>query len=161
MSGGGALKERSSYESLEAKSAAHEGESGKARADSTGDISPQHEPGTDSKGAVRKTTFAQMDYNTRARYVVTSKGVFHLTPTELQLVRTLEEMGEASVSKLDLSIRLQCNKRVVGRLISNLRREGVIETEAQYNESGAQLANTYRISKGVHPLDPDEAPHGV
>lgn len=100
--------------------------------------------------------FAQMDYNSQGRYAVTPKGTFHLTPTELLLVRTIEEHDGEAVSKANLALRLHRNVTVIGRLLSRLRREGVIESFEVYGEGGAQLANQWRIAPGVRPLERKE-----
>lgn len=97
-----------------------------------------------------------MDYNSQGRYAVTPKGTFHLTPTELLLVRSIEEHDGEAISKASLALRLHRNTTVIGRLLSRLRREGVIESVAVYQEGGAQTANRWRIAPGVRPLERKE-----
>lgn len=96
-----------------------------------------------------------MDYDSQGRYAVTPKGTFHLTPTELLLVRSIEEHDGEAISKASLALRLHRNTTVIGRLLSRLRREGVIESVAVYQEGGAQTANRWRIAPGVRPLERD------
>lgn len=102
------------------------------------------------------SVFAGMRYDTSYRYVVTEKGTFHLTPTELLLLRTLEELNGRSISKRELADRLRRNAKVVSRLLSRLRHEGVIETEATYRDDGGRAENHYRIAPGVHALKGDD-----
>lgn len=98
--------------------------------------------------------FADMRRGTDARYVVTSKGIFHLTPTELEILCIVEEREGEPVSKMSLALRLHRNYRVIGRLVSHLRNMGAVESFATYAEGGAQLANEWRIAPGARPVTP-------
>lgn len=90
---------------------------------------------------------------TAKRYVATAKGTFHLTPTELAMIRVIEELDGGAISRAELARRLHRNTKVISRLISNLRREGILESVPVYQENGAQLANRYRISPEAHPTE--------
>lgn len=89
------------------------------------------------------------------RYALTPVGCIHLTPTELQLVRIIEEMEGIPISKAELARKLHRNERVIGRLISHLRSVGVLVSEAVYSTSGAQIANRYRVSDEARPYEAD------
>lgn len=116
-----------------------------------GGIAESH--GSTSAPALAPRKFAQLSGATSKRYVVTAKGTFHLTPTELVLVRAVEELDGASSSRAELARRLHRNPKVISRLISNLRREGIIQSEPIYSENGAQLANRYWIAPDAKPLE--------
>lgn len=94
-----------------------------------------------------------MRYDCSYRYVITEVGTFHLTPTELLLLRTLEELEGRSISKRDLADRLRRNPKVVSRLLSRLRHEGVIEAVPTFREDGGRAENFYHIAPGVRALD--------
>lgn len=104
---------------------------------------------------VRKSMFARMRYDSPQRYVVTPAGTFHLTPTELLLVRTIEELDGKTISKKDLADRLHRNAKVISRLLSRLRHEQIIESIPTYREDGGCAQNSYRIAPQVHPLHMD------
>lgn len=89
---------------------------------------------------------------------MTSQGAFHLTVTELRILRTIELLAGRPVSRAELAEHLGRNTKVVSRLISNLRREGIIVSESVFGDNGAQLANRYRIAPGVRPLRAGENP---
>lgn len=108
--------------------------------------------GSHATRPARESAFAGMRYDSPDRYVVSARGTFRLTPTELLLVRTLEELDGKCISKRDLADRSRRNAKVVSRLLSHLRHEGIIETEATYREDGGRAENRYRIAAGVHPL---------
>lgn len=101
----------------------------------------------------RALKFAELPGASGRRYVLTPVGCIHLTPTELQLVRIIEEMEGVPVSKAALACRLHRNKRVIGRLISRLRAVGVLASEAVFSSSGAQIANRYRIADEAQPCE--------
>lgn len=64
----------------------------------------------------------------------------------------IEELDGKPVSRAQLATHLHRNATVIGRLLSRLRREGVIESTAIYEENGGQLANRWLKAAGVHPL---------
>lgn len=113
---------------------------------------PATAPGQQDSVARPSLKFAQMDFNSPDRYAVTPKGTFHLTPTELLLVRTIEEHNGEAATKANLAQRLHRNITVIGRLITKLRREGIIESEEVFGQGGAQYANKWRIAPDAHPL---------
>lgn len=106
---------------------------------------------------MRESVFAGMRFDSPDRFVASAKGVFRLTPTELLLLRTLEELDGRSISKRDLADRSRRNAKVVSRLLSHLRHEGIIETEATYREDGGRAENRYRIAEGVHAVSREQA----
>lgn len=56
--------------------------------------------------------------------------------------------GVSCFTKRDLADALGCSIRSVDRAIRRLRSEGAIESVPRYGNSGAQLANAYRATKG-------------
>lgn len=101
----------------------------------------------------RAPKFAELSGAPGRRYVLTPVGCIHLTPTELQLIRMIEQMEGVPVSKAELARRLHRNERVIGRLISHLRAAGVLASEAVFSASGAQIANRYRIADEAQPFE--------
>lgn len=105
-----------------------------------------------------RETFLQANGSSQRRYAITPQGTFHLTITELRILRTIELLAGRPVSRAELADHLGRNTKVVSRLISNLRREGVIVSEAVFGDDGAQLANRYHIAPGARPLREGEKP---
>lgn len=64
----------------------------------------------------------------------------------------IEELDGKPISRAAIAARLHRNTTVIGRLLSRLRREGVIESTAIYEANGGQTANRWSIAEGAHPL---------
>lgn len=116
------------------------------------------EDGNRSRGADSTPGFAQLKDDNASRYAVSAQGVFHLTPTELQLLRIIEGLDGKPVSRAALAAHLHRNSTVIGRLLSRLRREGIIESAAIYEANGGQTANRWTIAPGARPLLEGERP---
>lgn len=56
--------------------------------------------------------------------------------------------GGLSCTKRELAERLGRNVKTIDRLLSDLRRRGVVEVEARFDERGAQQASVYRVVVG-------------
>ncbi|HIZ17947.1 MAG TPA: hypothetical protein IAA22_02385 [Candidatus Olsenella stercoravium] len=69
-----------------------------------------------------------------------------LTPTERAIVLLVAELGGEPCSKARMAERLGRNEKTVDRLLSGLRRDGVISAEPAFAPSGGQLANSYRVA---------------
>lgn len=66
------------------------------------------------------------------------------------VVRETQLRESVTFSKQDLARRMGCCASSVDRAVQKLRRDGLIESEAVYNEHGAQLGNVYRATqKGI------------
>lgn len=61
------------------------------------------------------------------------------------IARDTKDQGECRFAKRELAEALGCNVRSVDRAITQMRRKGIIESVLQFDESGAQLGNTYRL----------------
>ena len=61
------------------------------------------------------------------------------------VARDSEHGGSSLFTKQELAKALRCSVRSVDRAILRLRREGFIESVPRYAESGAQMANAYRL----------------
>ena len=73
-----------------------------------------------------------------------------LTPTERRLIRLLDSLEGRAMSKAGLAEELECSIKTVDRLISHLRREGMLEITPTFDARGAQLANAYKL---IQPLE--------
>lgn len=70
----------------------------------------------------------------------------HLTPAQRRIVDFLQEHADGGAcSKVRLAQEVGCSVKTVDRAIAHLRHEGVVVAEARFAESGAQLANVYRL----------------
>lgn len=62
--------------------------------------------------------------------------------------------GSVTFSKADLAKRLGCCDRTLDRSILYLKREGLIEAEPRFTETGAQLSNAYHATeKGLEAAE--------
>ena len=68
-----------------------------------------------------------------------------LTPTERRIIAYVGEHPGIVCSKAKIAEALGKNPKTIGRLVSRLRADGLLVTEAMYGENGAQLANSYRL----------------
>ena len=75
------------------------------------------------------------------------------TETQEQLIRYIAGEtavhGGACVTKGELAKIVGRNVKTVDRLIADLRRRGVVETEMRFDESGGQVASVYRLAQGA------------
>lgn len=84
---------------------------------------------------------------------MTPTGPVRLTPTEARIV---EFIGRPC-SKAQIAAALGRNEKTVGRLLSHMRREGILVSEPIYADNGAQLANAYRMVDDDHPAEAADA----
>lgn len=67
------------------------------------------------------------------------------TKTELQILRYIQRRDGKSCTKAQIAQALGRNEKTIDRLISGLRHDGMIVSEARFDEHGGQLANAYRL----------------
>ena len=72
-----------------------------------------------------------------------------LTVTEAMIVRLVARHEGRPVSKAQMAAMLGRNEKTVSRLVSHLRRLGLLACEAVHAESGAQMANAYRLGPAL------------
>lgn len=101
--------------------------------------------------AAGQATFATMGKARRDRYAKTPGGLVHLTLSELALVAAVEQMAGEVVSKAVLAENVGCTRKTASRLLTILRREGVLCSEEVTRSDGGRDANAYRIAPGVRP----------
>ena len=71
-----------------------------------------------------------------------------LTPTGRRIIAHVGEHPGIVCSKAKIAEVVGKSPKTVDRLVSRLRADGLLITEATYDKSGAQLANSYRLSPG-------------
>ena len=74
-----------------------------------------------------------------------------LTVTEAMIVRLVARHEGRPVSKAQMAAVLGRNEKTVARLLSHLRRLGLVTSEEVRSASGAQMANAYRLSAEARP----------
>ena len=52
-----------------------------------------------------------------------------------------------SVTKTDIAKAVDCAEKTTDRLMKKMREAGLIEVKENWSETGAQLANTYTVTK--------------
>ena len=84
----------------------------------------------------------------------------HLTRTQRELLRYIGGEtalnGGISCTKRDLANLTGRNIKTIDRCLAGLRRDGLVEVEMRFSESGAQLANWYRATGGLARALADE-----
>lgn len=70
-----------------------------------------------------------------------------LTPTERKIIAYVAEHEGTSCSKADIARALGRHQKTVDRLMSELRAQGLVVSEAVWGPDGRQLANTYRLGR--------------
>lgn len=78
----------------------------------------------------------------------TPNGPVRLSPTEVQILGFIGWHEGYACSKAQIAAALGRNEKVVGRLLSRLRKNGLVTVEPVFAETGAQMANIYRLSDG-------------
>lgn len=86
-----------------------------------------------------------------------------LTKTEEQILRYIAGEtalhGHASLTKRELARLLGRNVKTIDRLVSDLRRRGLIEVEPRFNEHGGQISSLYRVAFPLrHPMNLETGP---
>ncbi|WP_455139882.1 MarR family transcriptional regulator [Thermophilibacter sp.] len=77
----------------------------------------------------------------------TPHGPVRLTPSELQIIRFIERHEGYPCSKAQIAAAIGRNEKTVDRLLSRMRRDGLVTSQAVHSDNGAQLANVYRLTK--------------
>ena len=72
---------------------------------------------------------------------------FRLTPTAKDILEYLSSNQSMSVTKSDIAKAVDCAEKTADRLMKKMREAGMIEVKENWSESGAQLANTYTVTK--------------
>lgn len=111
------------------------------------------EPVVSTAGAVAPTTSARRRTSASSRIRMTPTGPVRLTPTEARIVEFIGRHEGRPCSKAQIAAALGRNEKTVGRLLSHMRREGILVSEPIYADNGAQLANAYRMVDDDHPAD--------
>lgn len=70
-----------------------------------------------------------------------------LTPTERRILAYLAEREGKPCTKAEIAEALGRNRKTISRLISQLRAEGLLVSQATWSEDGGQLANVYRLGR--------------
>lgn len=83
----------------------------------------------------------------RLRIRHTPNGPVRLTPTEMRIVSFIQRHEGHPCSKAQIAVALGRNEKTVDRLLSRLRRNGLVVSEPVHAANGAQLANLYRLTK--------------
>ena len=71
-----------------------------------------------------------------------------LTPTERRILLYVARHNGKACSKGEIAQELGRNKKTVDRLVARLRADGLLESEAVWDENGGQRANMYRLAHG-------------
>lgn len=72
---------------------------------------------------------------------------FRLTPSAHAILAYLEEHEGEPVTKSVIAAELGRCEKTIDRLMSKMRANGYIEAEEHWNDSGAQLANSYKVHR--------------
>lgn len=75
----------------------------------------------------------------------TPAGTVRLTPTEMQILSFLRRHEGHPCSKAQIAAALGKNEKTVDRLLSRMRRNQIVDSQAVHAANGAQLANVYRV----------------
>ncbi len=70
-----------------------------------------------------------------------------LTPTAKAILEYLSSNQSMSVTKADIAKAVDCAEKTADRLMKKMRDSGLIEVKENWSETGAQLANTYTVTK--------------
>lgn len=79
------------------------------------------------------------------RIRMTANGPVRLTPTEALIVEFIGRHEGRPCSKAQIAAALGRNEKTVARLLSHMRKMGILTSETIYADNGAQLANAYRL----------------
>ena len=112
-------------------------------------------PGPDDAIQVRGAADTRRPRGTRGakRIRMTAAGPVRLTPTEARIIEFIERHEGKPCSKAQIAAVLGRNEKTVDRLLSRMRREGIVISTPVHAENGAQLANVYEVVEESQPLD--------
>lgn len=105
--------------------------------------------GEDPAGGERRARRAPRPKRIR----MTASGPVRLTPTEARIIEFIERHEDKPCSKAQIAAVLGRNEKTVDRLLSRMRREGIVRSTPVYADNGAQLANVYTVLDEVWPQD--------
>ena len=102
------------------------------------------------KGDARASGGATDEKRTRRargakRIRMTAAGPVRLTPTEARIIEFIEQHEGRPCSKAQIAAVLGRNEKTIDRLLSRMRREGIVVSTPVHAENGAQLANVYTV----------------
>lgn len=79
-----------------------------------------------------------------------SKGPDRLTPTQRSLISNIasHQVGDGfvAISKREMAMHLGRCEKTMDRVVSDLRKRGLVETSSRYGAGGGQIANAYRVT---------------
>lgn len=107
------------------------------------------------KGAGPRSDAADDKVPARQRIRYTPNGPVRLTPTEMRIINFIQRHEGHPCSKAQIAAALGRNEKTVDRLLSRMRRNGLVISEAVHAANGAQLANLYRLTKWAKADHPD------
>ena len=84
---------------------------------------------------------------------MTAEGPVRLTPTEARIIEFIENHEGKPCSKAQIAAVLGRNEKTIDRLLSRMRREGIVVSTPVHAENGAQLVNVYEVVEEAWPQD--------
>lgn len=87
----------------------------------------------------------------RQRIRNTPNGLVRLTPTQMQILSFLAKHEGNPCSKSQIAAAIGRNEKTVDRLLSQMRRNGIVISEPMHSSNGAQLPNVYRLTRWAQP----------
>ena len=81
------------------------------------------------------------------RLVSTPEGPLRLTPTELLIMQFIERHAARPVSKAQIAAALGRNEKTVDRLLSRMRKNGVVVSEPVFAANGAHRVRRGRVAR--------------
>ena len=104
-----------------------------------------------ARGMSRTPTKKRTRSSKRIR--MTAAGPVRLTPTEARIIEFIERHEGRPCSEAQMAAVLGRNEKTIDRLLSRMRREGIVVSTPVHAENGAQLANVYAVVDEVWPKD--------
>lgn len=68
-----------------------------------------------------------------------------LTPTECAIIAYVCERGDRPCTKEQMALKINKSTKTIDRLVSRLRKDGILGVEYRWDDRGGQLANVYRL----------------
>ena len=109
-------------------------------------------PGPEDAIQARGAADARRPRGTRGakRIRMTAAGPVRLTPTEARIIEFIARHEGKPCSKAQIAAVLGRNEKTVDRLLSRMRREGIVISTPVHAENGA---NVYEVVEESQPLD--------
>lgn len=138
-----------------AQDGAHRGEKSAVGGGSSPDKPLEMTPGPEDATQARGVADTRRPRGARGakRIRMTAAGPVRLTPTEARIIEFIERHEGKPCSKAQIAAVLGRNEKTVDRLLSRMRREGIVTSTPVHAENGAQLANVYEVVEESQPLD--------